>query len=401
MRDRTPEVSRSVKRSDVFAGVRDRIRQTIEEMFDEELSLALGAEKSDRAETRRGYRHGAVERTVTTENGPQRMKVPRGRIAESDGTTQEWRSGMLPAYARRTRAVDDAILGVYLAGGNTRRIRRALEPLLGTLNLSKSAVSRIVARLRTSFEAWRTRDLSGESYAVLYLDAIYLAVRLARRVVRVPVQVVLGVAPDGQKVVIGMQAALRESTSDWKEMLDSLKKRGLAEPVLVIVDGALGLRGAIERAWPASLVQRCTQHKYENLKSKTPAHAHAELRRDYRAMTHALSGENALRAYNTFITKWSAICPAVTKSLEEGGLELLTFYRFPRAMWKSLRSTNTLERLNQEFRRRVKTQGSMPNETAGLVLLYGLVAFGQIKLRRIDGWKAIPMLRDAIARKVA
>ena len=84
-----------------------------------------------------------------------------------------------------------------------------------------------------------------------------------------------------------------------------------------------------------------------------------------------------------------------------GGLELLTFYRFPRAMWKSLRSTNTLERLNQELRRRVKTQGSMPNESAGLVLLYGLLAFGQIKLRRIDGWQAIPMMRDAIAEKVA
>jgi transposase-like protein len=385
----------------LFEGVRDRIRRTIEEMLEEELSLVLRAEKSDRSETRRGYRHGAIERTVTTENGPQRLKVPRGRVADETGATTEWRSGMLPASQRRTRAVDDAILGVYLAGGNTRRIRTALEPLIGTLNLSKSAVSRIVTRLKASYEAWRTRDLSDESYAVLYLDAIYLAVRLARRVVKVPVQVVLGVRTDGQKVVIGMQAALRESTSDWKEMIDGLKKRGLADPALIIVDGALGLRSAIERSWPKAEVQRCTQHKLENLKSKVPTHAHAELKRDYRAITHALSGENALRAYNAFLAKWEKICPAAAKSLEEGGLELLTFYRFPRAMWKSLRSTNTLERLNQEFRRRVKTQGSMPNESAGLVLLYGLLAFGQIKLRRIDGWKAIPMMRDAIAEKVA
>jgi transposase-like protein len=385
----------------LFEGVRDRIRRTLEELLEEELTLVLRAEKSDRSETRRGYRHGAIERTVTTANGPQRLKVPRGRVADAEGTTTEWRSGMLPAYQRRTRAVDEAILGVYLAGGNTRRIRTALEPLIGTLNLSKSAVSRIVTRLRASYETWRTRDLSDESYALLYLDAIYLAVRLARRVVKVPVQVVLGVRTDGQKVVIGMQAALRESTSDWKEMIDTLKKRGLGDPALVIVDGALGLRSAIERSWPKAEVQRCTQHKLENLKSKVPTHAHAELKRDYRAITHALSGENALRAYNAFLAKWEKICPAAAKSLEEGGLELLTFYRFPRAMWKSLRSTNTLERLNQEFRRRVKTQGSMPNESSGLVLLYGLLAFGQIKLRRLDGWKAIPMMRDAIAEKIA
>lgn len=401
MKDRTPVPGTDVKPSDLFEGVRDRIRRTLEEMLEEELSLVLRAEKGDRSETRRGYRHGAIERTVTTENGPQRLKVPRGRVADEGGTTTEWRSGMLPAYQRRTRAVDDAILGVYLAGGNTRRIRTALEPLIGTLNLSKSAVSRIVTRLKASYEAWRTRDLSDESYAVLYLDALYLAVRLARRVVKVPVQVVLGVRTDGQKVVIGMQAALRESTSDWKEMIDALKRRGLTDPALVIVDGALGLRSAIERSWPKAEVQRCTQHKLENLKSKVPTHARAELKRDYRAITHALSGENALRAYNAFLVKWEKICPAAAKSLEEGGLELLTFYRFPRAMWKSLRSTNTLERLNQEFRRRVKTQGSMPNESAGLVLLYGLLAFGQIKLRRIDGWKAIPMMRDAIAEKVA
>jgi transposase-like protein len=401
MKDRTPTPSTPVKLPDLFDGVRDRLRRTLEEMLNEELTVVLEARASERSERRRGYRHGAIERTVTTANGPQRMKIPRGRIADEEGTAREWRSELLPAYQRRTRAVDEAILGVYLAGGNTRRIRRALEPLLGTLNLSKSAVSRIVGRLKTSFEAWCTRDLTGESYAVVYLDAIYLSVRVARRVMKVPVQVVLGVNGDGQKIVIGMQAALRESTSDWRAMIDSLRQRGLADPALVIVDGSLGLRGAIERAWPKAEVQRCTQHKFENLKSKVPTHAHAELKRDYRAITHALSGENALRAYNAFLAKWEAICPAAAKSLTEGGLELLTFYRFPRAMWKSLRSTNTLERLNQEFRRRVKTQGSMPNESAGLVLLYGLLAFGQIKLRRIDGWKAIPMMRDAIAEKVA
>jgi len=391
----------AISESEILQSIRAEIREGVEKILEEEVAAALGALKSERSEERRGYRNGAFERTVTTERGEETLRVPRARVREEDGTTSEWRSEMLPAYQRRTQRVDEAILGIYLAGANTRRIRKALAPLLGASNLSKSAISRVVARLKALFEAWRSRDLSQETYLILFLDALFLSVRIARRVVSVPVQIALGIREDGQKVVLGMQVALTESTSDWTEMVRSLGERGLADPLLVVMDGAPGLRAAVKTAWSTSLVQRCTEHKYRNLKKKVPMHAHEELRRDYRAITHALSPENGLRAYDAFLAKWSKLCPEAAKSLQEAGLELLTFFRFPRSLWRALRTTNGLERLNEEFRRRVKTQGAMPNETSALTLLYGLIAFGQIRLKKIGGFRAVATMREVVAEKVA
>jgi len=132
-------------------------------------------------------------------------------------------------------------------------------------------------------------------------------------------------------------------------------------------------------------VQRCTTHKLENLRTHCPRHAQAEMKRDYHRLLYAADGLAARAAYDAFVKKWATLCPAVAKSLEEAGLELLTFYDFPKAMWKSLRTTNTVENLNREFRRRTKTQASFGTEDAALIVLYGLIAFGHIQLRKIDG----------------
>ena len=141
-------------RQDVMDRLRGRVRAAIEVTIEEELTELLGGDRYERNEDRRGYRNGAQERSVTTAVGPRTLRIPRARIAEADGTTREFRSEILPRYARRTREIDDAILGVYLAGANSRRIRKALEPMLGSANVSKSAVSRIVGRLKAVFEAW-------------------------------------------------------------------------------------------------------------------------------------------------------------------------------------------------------------------------------------------------------
>ncbi|MGH2361310.1 MAG: IS256 family transposase [bacterium] len=397
----TSEIGKDSWKAGIWQGLRSRIREAIEKVLDEELCAVLGVARHERSEARRGYRNGRQERTVVTEAGPATLSIPRGRFRAEDGRDREWRSAMLPAYQRRTRRVDEAIWGVYLAGANSRRIRKALAPLLGAAALSKSSISRVVGRLKAAFLAWQEGDLSQEIYRVLYLDALYLSVRLARRVVKAPVQVALGVRPGGEKVVVAIELVLSESTANWIDLVRSLGRRGLPEPILVVADGAPGLLAAIRETWPRARIQRCTNHKLDNLKLKVPRHAHAELVRDYRAITHALSGEHALRAYHRFLEKWRSLCPAAAASLEEAGMELLTFYRFPRSQWKSLRSTNCLERVNEEFRRRVKTQGSFPNEGAALVLLYGLLAFGQIRLRKIDGWKEIGLMEEAALKDVA
>ncbi len=372
----SPEEIRQLLRAKVVAAV--------QELLEEEISLLLGSERYERTELRNGYRNGGERRQVTTENGPMELKVPRARVRQPDGSTAEFRSTVLPRYQRRTKQVDEAIVGAYLAGANTRRIRKALEPLLGESNLSKSAISRVVQRIKAAFETWSERDLSEETFAVLYLDGIHLKVRMVRRVVSVPVLVALGAREDGTKELVSLRLVGSESGSTWEALIDDLSRRGLEAPVVMVSDGHAGLKRATSR-WPEAKVQRCGWHKLRNLLAHCPKHAHPELKRDYHAIIYSKDGLAARDARDRFLRKWSALCPAVARSLEEAGDQLLTFYDFPRALWKSLRSTNVIENLNREFRRRTKTQGSFSTEPAALTLLWGLVAFGQIRMRKIDG----------------
>lgn len=382
-------------RRDIDRAMRERVREAIEVIVDEELTEALGCPRHDRTENRLGYRNGSIEREVTMETGLQRIRIPRGRIDQNDGSSKEFRSQVLPRYARRTRRVDEAILGVYLAGGNSRRIRKALAPLLGEQHLSKSAISRVVARLKALFAEWNDRDLSSESYKIVFLDGFHLKVRLARRVVSVPVLAALGVDENGSKRLIGLQLVVRESGSSWHSFVNDLSKRGMHRPALLVTDGHAGLKRARE-VWDGIAVQRCTYHKLQNLLGHCPKHAHAELKRDFNAIVRAHDHAAGLTAFNACVSKWTSLCPSVATSLKEAGLDLLTFYRFPKPLWKGIRTTNSLENLNREFRRRTKTQGSFSTEDAALTLLYGLVAFGQITMRRITGHRHVAAIEQGI-----
>ena len=368
-----------------------RLTEAVESVLEEELADALGTERYERRSERRGYRNGTSSREITTSSGNRTLNVPRARVRAANGQTSEFTSQVLPRYARRTREIDEAILGTYLAGANSRRIRVALKPLLGEKHLSRSSVSRVVARLKDLFERWRCRDLATERYGVLYLDGFHLKVRLARRVVAVPVLAALGVGEDGQKVLLALQLAVSESSAQWGQLLSDMQRRGLAAPLLIVVDGGSGLNKAVS-AWAGVKVQRCVVHKLRNLQEHCPVHARPEMSRDYNRIVYAKDGLAARQAREAFLRKWAALCPAVARSLEEAGEELLTFFEFPRSMWKSLRTTNALENLNREFRRRTKTQASFTTEDAALRLLYGLVAFGQIKLRKIDGYRDLAAL---------
>jgi len=223
----------------------------------------------------------------------------------------------------------------------------------------------------------------------VYLDGFALRVRSAGKVVSVPVLGVIGVFPDGHKHLLALELCGGESFASWKGCLDDLVARGLRAPVLCIIDGNAGLRRAVGLVWPRAAVQRCCVHKLRNLERKAPKHALADIRDDFHRIVYAANADAGRTAYTAFERTWAKRCPGVVASLREGGEELLTFFTFPKAQWKTLRTTNTIERLHEEFRRRVKTQGSLPNEDAAVVLLFSLVASGQIKLRRIDGWRKI------------
>ncbi len=378
-------------RQDIRKLLERRLIETVEAVLEEELAEALGTGRYERSPVRRGYRNGAEARRITTAQGTRAVTVPRGRVAKRGGVTVEFRSSLLPRYARRTQEIDEAILSCYLAGANSRRIRKALSPILGEEHLSKSAVSRVVGRLKDQFATWSSRDLSQEPYLIVFLDGFNLKVRLARRVVSVPVLAVLGVREGGEKTLLALRLAPSEASANWSAVILDLQRRGLATPALLVIDGHQGLGKALAE-WKGVKVQRCTVHKLRNLIDACPVHARREMQRDYHRITHGEDGLEAREAYDAFLAKWLKLCPPVARSLEEAGLELLTFYEFPKAMRKSLRSTNALENLNREFRRRTKTQASFGTEEAAITLLYGLVAFGQIELRRIDGYRHLKAL---------
>jgi putative transposase len=218
--------------------MRERIRATIETIVEEELQEALGAARSQRAgAVRVGYRHGKRARTLTTSLGATTITMPRARVEDAQGQRREWHSRMIPRYQRRTERVDEAILGVYLSGTNTRRLRSALAPLLRGAPLSKDAVSRLVGRLREDFEAWAQRDLGELKIRYLFLDGWYPRVRIGKKRVRVPVLVTLGVCANGQRVVLDLRLAGGESEQAWLEAVRFLAARHLGTPVLALIDG--------------------------------------------------------------------------------------------------------------------------------------------------------------------
>jgi putative transposase len=387
MEERIRKLAAAPEREGISLGalIHQHVRLAIEMAVHEELRVTLGAQPYERNGNRRGYRNGTKTRTLTGPSGPVALTVPRAKLF---GAT-EWTSTILPRYQRRLPEVNEAVVATYLAGGNTRRIRGALQPLLKAAPLSKSAVSRVITTLKAGLEEWRTRSLTDLDVIYVYLDGFALRVRSAGKVVSVPVLGVVGVLTDGHKRLLALELCSGESFGAWKGCLDDLVARGLRAPVLAIVDGNAGLRRAVGLVWPKAGVQRCCVHKLRNLERKAPKHALAEIRDDFHRIVYAANADAARTAYTAFERTWGRRCPGVVTSLREGGNELLAFFGFPKAQWKTLRTTNTIERLHEEFRRRVKTQGSLPNEDAALILLFSLVASGQIRLRRIDGWRKI------------
>jgi putative transposase len=180
-----------------------------------------------------------------------------------------------------------------------------------------------------------------------------------------------------------------ESEAAWRALLDDLVKRGLKTPELVIADGAPGLEKALAALWPDVLVQRCTVHKHRNLLAHAPERLHEEMSADYKDMIYADTKQEVEAKRKAFIRKWRLKCPAVAASLEEAGDKLFTFTRFPKSQWKSIRTSNAIERLHEEFKRRIKTQTVVPSAETAAMLFWALLASGQITMRKVDGWQSL------------
>jgi transposase-like protein len=373
----------------IEAGIRERVRGFIEELIGQELEAALGRGRYERdAEAPKGYRNGTRERQLLGSFGPVQISVPRARMAAVGGGTQEWRSASLPRYARMTKQVEALIAGAYLSGTNTRRVKRALAALFGGA-VGKDVVSRTWRKVKTDWDAWNGRDLAGEDVVRLILDGTVVRVRLDRKATNISLLVVLGVRRDGQKVLLAVKNMGGESEAAWRGTLDGLIARGLRTPEFLITDGGAGLERALAALWPDVSAQRCTVHKHRNLLAHAPDALHEEISADYTDMIYAETAKQVEAKRKAFLRKWRLRCPAVAASLEEASDRLFAFLRLPPSQWKSARTTNAIERLHEEFKRRIKTQTVLPSAETAAMLFWALLASGQITMRKVNGWQTL------------
>ena len=392
-------------------GVRTRIRGFIEELLEAELDAALGRARykrsglaGDEAPTAAaGSRHGHRERSLLGTFGATTVRVPRARLATPEGKTSEWRNATIPAYQRRTKRADALIAGAYLSGTNTRRVRRALAARFGGA-VGKDTVSRVWRKTKGDWDVWNTRPLKEEPIIRLILDGTVVRVRLDKKATSISLLVALGVRADGQKVLLAIknmggvlrQAQERGGLARFARQFgrarlanSRLVARGLRTPELVIVDGGSGLDKALAALWPDAPVQRCTVHKHRNLLAHAPDRLREEVSADYNDMIYAATLQEIEAKRKAFLRKWRLKCRGVADSLEEAGDRLFTFARFPQSQWKSIRTTNAIERLHEEFKRRIKTQTVLPSAETAAMLFWALLASGQIIMRKVDGWSSL------------
>ena len=383
----------------IEAGLRERAREFIQAMIEGELDEALSRPRYARraklpsverqnAAGATGHRHGHRPRSLLGSFGQVKIDVPRARLNTPDGKTTEWKSQALRAYQRRTLVADALIAGTYLAGTNSRRVRRALGSLFGGA-VGKDTVSRVWRKVKSDWDAWNARSLADETIVRLILDGTVVRVRLDRKATSISLLVVIGVRADGQKMLLAIKSMGGESTEAWRTVLDDLIKRGLRRPEFLIVDGAPGLESAIAAVWDGVPVQRCTVHKHRNLLAHAPERLHEEIGADYSDMIYAATREEIETRRKAFIRKWRLKHRAVANSLEEAGDRLFTFARLPPSQWKSARTTNAIERLHEEFKRRIKTQTVLPSAETAAMLFWALLASGQINMRKVDGWQTL------------
>jgi len=396
----------------IEACVRMEVRGFIEQMLEAELSTALGRARYVRAPAPErlpggagesgppddvdaavaiqvaGHRNGHRDRELMGTFGKTTVSVPRARVEMADGGTTEWKSKALSAYRRRTKEVDALIAGSYLAGTNTRRVGRALASLFRGA-VSKDTVSRVWRKIKADWDAWNKRDLSTEDILRLILDGTVVRARVDRKATAISLLIVLGIRRDGQKVLLAIRSMGGESEAAWRTVLDDLVARGLKKPALSIVDGAPGLEKALTSLWADIPIQRCTVHKLRNLIAHAPKKFAEEIAADFSDMIYANTAKEVATRRKAFIRKWRLKCRAVADSLEEAGDKLFTFTRLPIAQWKSVRTTNAIERLHEEFKRRIKTQTVLPSAETAAMLFWGLLASGQITMRKVDGWETL------------
>ena len=345
--------------------LREIVRVALQEVLEAEMAETLQAEKGERTPGRLGYRAGYYGRTLITRVGKIELRVPQDR----DG---RFSTELFERYQRSERALVAALAEMYVQGVSTRKVKAITEELCGH-GFSASSISAVTKRLDDSLAACAGRRLT-EAYPYLVLDARYERVREAGVIRSQAVLLALGIGWDGRRSVLAVALANRESMSSWKDLLLGLKERGLTGVELVIADDHAGLRAAIREVLPAAIYQRCYVHFLRNALDHLPRKADDDCLRELRWLYDRRNLAEARTDLAAWFTKWQAKYPKLTLWVEESIEETLSFYEFPLEHHKHIKSTNMLEHLNEEIKRRTHVVRIFPNAEACLRLIRALAA---------------------------
>ncbi|MDA0312046.1 MAG: IS256 family transposase [Gemmatimonadetes bacterium] len=369
--------------------VRQKAQEFIQGILEEEVTELLGRQKSERRATvdaTEGYRNGhGKPRRLSMSSGTITVRRPRVR-----GLEERFESRVLPLFARRTKEVGALIPELYLHGLAEGDFELALRGLLGDgAPLSKASIRRLKAGWTEEFEAWSARPLEDREIVYVWADGIYVKAGLERD--KAALLVVIGAHKDGTKEVLALTSGYRESVESWSEVLRDLKARGIRAPRLLAADGNAAIWGAASQVWPQAAEQRCWNHKMRNVLDRLPKREQVEAKELLRTIVYAKTSDDAVQARKAFSKRYRPWYPKAVDVLEDDWERMVTFYDFPEAHWKHLRTTNVVESPFASVRLRTSAAKRFKKVESATALIWKLLTVAEKRFRRLD---APHLLRD-------
>jgi transposase-like protein len=346
----------------------DGLKPVLELIFNSAMKIEreqfLGASTYERTEDRKGYANGYKPKEFQTRMGGLDLQIPQVRGLKFHPQTIE-------KGTRSEKALKAAIAEMYLSGVSTRNVTDITEKLCGC-EVSSTQVSRLSAMLDEEFEKFRNRPIGEISYLVV--DAIYLKVRHNGSVIDMAILLGYGITPEGKREILGASASLSEAEVHWREFLQSLQTRGMRGLRLVVSDDHAGLKGARKAVFPSVPWQRCQFHLAQNAQAYAPKKSmRGEIAETVREILHSPTLDIALEMKRQAIERYKKRAPEFAKWLEENIDEGLTVYQFPKEHWKRIRTSNGMERVNREIKRRTRVAVMFPNKESALRLVTGVI----------------------------
>ena len=363
--------------------VRLGARYMLQVALEQEVHDFLGRAHYQRSSRKRkGWRNGYEPGKVKTAEGLLEVALPQLRA-----TNEPYHSHLAQAFREGSNVLGQMVTQIYIRGLSTRDVAGMFAEAMGQQVLSRSSVNRLTTQLQKDFDAWRKRDLSQLKVLYLFLDAIYLALRQGTKE-KEGILCAYGILENGKKVLLHLALGSRESYDSWLSFLHDMIARGLNEPLLVVSDKHKGLKKAVREVFPHTFKQPCLAHKMRNILSKVPRKMQKEIKHLVQQVFYASSYEEGLRLGQELIARFGDRYSSALECLEEDVEECLTYLKFPEAHWKAIRTTNLLERMLDEGRRRTKVIPRFPSKKSCLRLLYASL------ITASKSWQGVRMTPD-------